>query len=194
MYTQTVFHGGWKCCLVFASFLSSFSNPKKQLKPLETANLKGEKKIPNPKTKDQGIFLEGLYLPRIWVYFWAGRWGREAKGSRYPLLLVPLGCGYYKASPYLGSSWADPRLWRAKTQIYFCSFPLSQCPAGTAPGHCAGSFVTPFSMAVHGACTSHTHPRLLPQPKCHTGPKGHCLPCSTPDIHLQDKGSSPQCH
>lgn len=39
---------------MFASFLSSLSDPKKQLKPLETANLKGEKN-PNPKSKVQGI-------------------------------------------------------------------------------------------------------------------------------------------
>lgn len=69
---RLVFQSGWKCCLVFPSFLSSFSDPKKQLKPLETANLKGEKKNqPNPKT----TYVEGLYLPRIWGYFWESRWG-----------------------------------------------------------------------------------------------------------------------
>lgn len=47
------FQSGWKYCLVFASFLSSLSDPKKQLKPLETANLKGEKN-PNPKIKIKG--------------------------------------------------------------------------------------------------------------------------------------------
>lgn len=54
---RLVFQSGWKWCLVFASFLSSLSGPKKQLKPLETANLKGEKKkkSPNPKPKVQGI-------------------------------------------------------------------------------------------------------------------------------------------
>lgn len=45
---RLVFHGGWKCCVVFASFLSSFSDPKKQLKPLETANLKEKIKKSQP--------------------------------------------------------------------------------------------------------------------------------------------------
>lgn len=51
---RLVFQSGWKCCLVFASFLSSLSDPKKQLKLLETANLKGEKKPATLKLKIKG--------------------------------------------------------------------------------------------------------------------------------------------
>lgn len=40
---RLVFHSGWKCCLVFASFISPLSDPKKQLKSLKTVNLEGEK-------------------------------------------------------------------------------------------------------------------------------------------------------
>lgn len=40
---RLVFHSGWKCCLVFASFTSPLSDPKKQLKSLKTVDLEGKK-------------------------------------------------------------------------------------------------------------------------------------------------------
>lgn len=64
---RLVFQSGWKCCLVFPSFLSSFSDPKKQLKPLETANLKGEKKTNNPTLKLR--MLKGFIFQESGVIF-----------------------------------------------------------------------------------------------------------------------------
>jgi len=119
---RLVFHSAWKCCLVFASFISPLSDPEKQLKSLKTVNFEGKN---NAQKLERSRELQRLYIPRIWDYFWEGEWGRVEKGSRQPLPLIPPGCGCCQASSsriQLGRSQAE----ESQDSDLFLHFPVIQ--------------------------------------------------------------------